>query len=182
MSTRTQYLSFIVSGEEYALGILKVREIIEYNTVTQLPGAPVWIRGVVNLRGNVMPVVDLAVKLGLPPAALTRRSCIVVVELTLGAEPLVLGVLADSIGQVLELEPGDVVPSPSFGTRVHVDYLLGLGRVEASKRLVLLLDIDKVLSTQEVLTASMPQPPWSALAQPPAPHGMPVPQGVPLPD
>jgi purine-binding chemotaxis protein CheW len=153
-ATSMQYLSFILAGEEYALGILQVKEIIEYDTVTRIPGAPVWVRGVFNLRGSVVPVVDLAVKLGMPPATLTRWSCIVVVEVKLGGERLVLGLLADAIGQVMELEPSEVVPPPSFGTPVHVDYLVGMGRPGGGKKFVLLMDIDKVLSSQEVLVAS----------------------------
>ncbi|WP_257450922.1 chemotaxis protein CheW [Archangium lipolyticum] len=153
-ATSTQYLSFILAGEEYALGILQVKEIIEYDTVTRIPGAPVWVRGVFNLRGSVVPVVDVAVKLGMPPATLTRWSCIVVVEVKLGGERLVLGLLADAIGQVMELAPGEVVPPPAFGAPVHVDYLVGMGRPGGGKKFVLLMDIDKVLSSQEVLVAS----------------------------
>jgi len=158
----TQYLSFIVAGEEYALGILRVKEIIEYDTVTRIPGTPAWVRGVFNLRGSVVPVVDLAVKLGQAPSPLSRWSCIVVVEVKLGGEHLVLGLLSDAIGQVVELGPGDVMPPPSFGTPVHVDYLLGMGRLETAKKFVLLLDIDKVLNSQEVLTASALRAPGEA--------------------
>jgi len=162
-ATSMQYLSFILAGEEYALGILQVKEIIEYDTVTRIPGAPVWVRGVFNLRGSVVPVVDLPVKLGMPPATLTRWSCIVVVEVKLGGERLVLGLLADSIGQVMDLAPGDVLPPPSFGTPVPVDYLVGMGRTGVGRKFVLLLDLDKVLSNQEVLTAStLPSPPVEA--------------------
>ncbi len=161
-ATSMQYLSFILAGEEYALGILQVKEIIEYDTVTRIPGAPVWVRGVFNLRGSVVPVVDLPVKLGMPPATLTRWSCIVVVEVKLGGERLVLGLLADSIGQVMDLGPGDVLPPPSFGTPVSMDYLVGMGRLAAGRKFVLLLDIDKVLSSQEVLTASTLQAPPTA--------------------
>lgn len=151
----TQYLSFIIAGDEYALGILQVKEIIEYDTVTRIPGAPVWVRGVFNLRGSVVPVIDLAVKLGMSPSTLTRWSCIVVVEVRMGGDRIVLGLLSDAIGQVMELEQGDVVPPPPFGTPVNVDYLLGVGRVGTGKKFVLLLDIDKVLSGQELLTASV---------------------------
>ena len=154
LSASSQYLSFIIAGEEYALGILQVKEIIEYDTITRVPGVPEWIRGVFNLRGSVVPVVDLSVKLGMPPATLTRWSCIVVVEVKREGERTVLGLLADSIGQVMELEAKDVVPPPGFGTAVHVDYLLGLGKADEGRKFVLLLDIDKVLSSQEVLTAS----------------------------
>lgn len=147
----SQYLSFFVAGEEYALGILQVREIIEYETVTRVPGAPAWIRGVTNLRGSVLPVIDLAVKFGLPPSTLQRRSCVVVVEVSLQGDKLVLGVLADAIGQVVELGAGDVEPPPAFGAPVRVDYLQGLGR--AGKKFILLLDIDRVLTGQEILVA-----------------------------
>ena len=150
----SQYLSFIIAGEEYALGILQVKEIIEYDIVTRIPGTPAWVRGVFNLRGSVVPVVDLSVKLGMPPSQLTRWSCIVVVEVKLGQERIVLGLLSDAIGQVIELEPEAVMPPPSFGTPIHVDYLLGMGRLGTGKKFVLLLDIDKVLSSQEVLAAN----------------------------
>jgi purine-binding chemotaxis protein CheW len=162
----TQYLSFIIAGEEYALGILQVKEIIEYDTVTRVPGVPVWVRGVFNLRGSVVPVVDLSVKLGMAPSTLTRWSCIVVVEVKMGEERVVLGLLSDAIGQVIELEAGAVVPPPAFGTSVHVDYLLGMGRLGTEKKFVLLLDIDKVLSSQEVLTASALRAPVDAPAEP----------------
>jgi purine-binding chemotaxis protein CheW len=162
----TQHLSFIIAGEEYALGILQVKEIIEYDTVTRIPGAPVWVRGVFNLRGSVVPVVDLAVKLGMPPATLTRWSCIVVVEVRLSGERIVLGLLSDAIGQVIEMEPGDMVPPPAFGTPVQVDYLLGMGRMGTGRKFVLLLDIDKVLSNQEVLAASALRTAVEAPAEP----------------
>jgi purine-binding chemotaxis protein CheW len=161
-ATSTQYLSFILAGEEYALGILQVKEIIEYDTITRIPGAPVWVRGVFNLRGSVVPVVDLAVKLGLAPTIPTRWSCIVVVEVKSGGERLVLGLLADTIGQVIDLTPGEVVPPPAFGVPVHVDYLVGMGRQGSERKFVLLLDIDKVLSSQEVVTASTLQAPAEA--------------------
>jgi purine-binding chemotaxis protein CheW len=160
--TSMQYLSFIVAGEEYALGILQVKEIIEYDTVTRIPGVPTWVRGVFNLRGSVVPVVDLAVKLGQPSSPLTRWSCIVVVEVKLGGERVILGMLSDAIGQVIELAPGDVMAPPAFGTPVHVDYLLGMGRVGTGKKFVLLLDIDKVLNSQEVLAASALRTPVDA--------------------
>jgi purine-binding chemotaxis protein CheW len=164
----TQYLSFIIAGDEYALGILQVKEIIEYDTVTRIPGAPVWVRGVFNLRGSVVPVIDLAVKLGMSPSTLTRWSCIVVVEVRMGGDRIVLGLLSDAIGQVMELEQGDVVPPPPFGTPVHVDYLMGVGRVGTGKKFVLLLDIDKVLSGQEVLTASVLAAPVDTAVEPKA--------------
>jgi purine-binding chemotaxis protein CheW len=144
-----QYLSFQVAGEEYALGILRVREIIEYGVVTRVPLTPPWIRGVFNLRGGVVPVVDLAVKFGVPREEITPRTCIVIVEADLGGETVLMGLVADAVNQVMELRPDDIEPPPSFGTRVRVDYLGGVAR--AGKGFVLLLDIDRVLSADEVL-------------------------------
>jgi purine-binding chemotaxis protein CheW len=154
LSPSAQYLSFFLAGEEYALGILRAREILEYDTITRVPGVPVWIRGVFNLRGSVVPVIDLATKLGMPPATPTRWSCIVVVEVKLDGERVVLGMLVDSIGQVMELEAKDVAPPPPFGTPVHLDYLAGMGPSDGGRKFVLLLDIDKVLSDQEVRSAA----------------------------
>jgi purine-binding chemotaxis protein CheW len=163
----TQYLSFFIAGEEYAVGILQVREIIEYDTVTRVPSAPEWIRGVTNLRGSVLPVIDLAMKLGLPQSIVHPRSCIVVVEVTFQGEKLVMGVLADAVGQVLDLGPGDVEPPPAFGTPVHAEYLIGMGR--AGRKFTLLLDIDRVLNSQEIRAAS------AAVAEPQEPSAPPEP-------
>jgi len=160
----SQYLSFFIAGEECALGILQVREIIEYDTVTRVPGAPPWVRGVTNLRGSVLPVIDLALKLGLPQSAAHRRSCIVVAEVSFQSEKLVLGVLADAIGQVVELGPTEVEPPPAFGSPVRMDYLVGMGR--AGKKFILLLDMDRLLSGQELVAAGVATPPANKEAAP----------------
>lgn len=144
-----QVLTFHIGGDTYAIDILRVREIVEYQTVTRVPTAPVWIRGVVNLRGNVVPVLDLAVKLGLPGAPVGRRTCIVLVEVELQGEEAVLGIVADAVDQVVDLTPADVEPPPSFGARVHPDYLLGMAKLDS--RLALLLDIDRILTSDELL-------------------------------
>jgi purine-binding chemotaxis protein CheW len=149
----TQYLGFHVAEEEYAIGILRVREILEYDTATRVPGTPRSIRGVINLRGRVVPVVDLAVKLGLPESQITKRTCVVVVEVDLEGERSVMGVLADSVSQVLDLPQGEIEPPPPFGPRVRVECLVGMGR--AGKRFVLLLDIDKLLSLDELSVAQL---------------------------
>jgi purine-binding chemotaxis protein CheW len=146
-----QYLGFQIAEEEYAIDILRVREILEYDEVTRVPTTPPSIRGVINLRGRVVPVVDLAVRFGLPEREVTRKTCIVVVEVDLEGESTVLGVLADSVSQVMDLAAGDVVPPPPFGSRVRVDWLRGIGRVD--RRFVLLLDIDRVLSAEELRAA-----------------------------
>ena len=154
-----QYLSFQVAGESYAVGVLQAREIIEYTTVTRVPHAPAAVRGVINLRGSVVPVVDLAVKFGLPQSEIGRRTCVVIVECTIEGESMVMGVMADAVNHVLDLGPADIEPAPSFGTRVRAEYLKGMGKLEQG--FVLLLDMDKLLSGQEAAvaqTASGPAP------------------------
>lgn len=140
-----QYLTFTLAGEEYAVSILKVREIIQYDpTLTSVPTMPGWVRGVINLRGSVVPVIDLAVKLGAPCGAVTHRTCVVVVEASVNGEQTVVGIIADSVSEVKVLPPGDVAPPPEFGTPVRSDLLKGLGK--AGGRFVLILDIDRVLA------------------------------------
>jgi purine-binding chemotaxis protein CheW len=146
-----QYLTFRLGGEEYAVGILQVREILRFEEITRVPAAPPSIRGVLNLRGAVVPVVDLALKFGLPETVVTPRTCIVIVEVEMEGEATVMGVLADAVSQVIELGPGDVEPPPSFGTRVRIDFLKGMAR--QGTRFALLLDIDRLLAT-EVVTAA----------------------------
>jgi purine-binding chemotaxis protein CheW len=150
-SEQSQYLGFHIAGEEYAIGILRVREILEYDTVTRVPTTPPSIRGVINLRGSVVPVVDLAVKLGLAESVVTKRSCVVVVEIVLEGERTVMGLLADAVSQVIDLPAAEIEPPPPFGTRIRVECLLGMGR--AGKKFVLLLDIDRILSTDDVAAA-----------------------------
>jgi len=144
---QTQYLTFLVGDEEYGVGILQAKEIIEYDTVTTVPNAPRFIRGVINLRGSVVPVVDLAVKFGRHPSPVTRRSCIVVVEVQRDGQRTVMGIAADRVSQVAELMPGAIEPPPDFGTGVRSDWLHGLGR--SDKRFILLLNTDRVLTTDE---------------------------------
>jgi purine-binding chemotaxis protein CheW len=144
-----QYLTFVTAGEEYAVGILKVKEIVEYTTITAVPNTPGWIRGVTNLRGSVVPVIDLAVKFALPASRITKFSCIIITEVMSEGEMLTLGVLADSVSQVLDLSEDDIEDPPPFGTRVKLEYLFGMGRID--QKFCLILDIDKVLSTDELL-------------------------------
>jgi len=148
---RAQYLTFFVAGEEYAIPILRVREIIEYSRLTRVPSTPSYIRGVINLRGSVVPVIDLAVKFGFESSAITKTSCIVVVELTSNGEQTVMGVIADAVRQVVDLGEDDIEETPAFGSHARVDFLLGMGIVD--EKFVLLLDIDKVLSATEILAA-----------------------------
>ena len=151
---QSQYLTFHIGSEEYAIGVLQVKEILEYDTLTKVPNTPRSIRGVINLRGSVVPVVDLAVKFGQAPSEVTKRTCIVIAELDLNGERGTMGVMADSVSQVIDLQPGDIEPPPSFGTRVNVAYLQGMAKSTTAKKFVLLLDTDKVLSTDELLAAA----------------------------
>jgi purine-binding chemotaxis protein CheW len=147
-----QYLTFLTAGEEYAISIVKVSEIVEYEAVTTVPNTPAWIRGVTNLRGRVVAVVDLAVKFGLPASRTTKFSCIIITEVMFQGENLTMGVLADSVSQVIDLSADEIEETPSFGTRVKTEYLLGMGAL--GKKFCLILDIDKVLSADELLAVT----------------------------
>ena len=142
------YLTFFIRGEEYAAPILRVKEIIEYETVTRVPSTPSHVRGVINLRGAVLPVIDLAAKFGHGETAATRTTCIVVVETNVGGETLVVGLIADSVSEVVEIADEQIEEPPAFGTGVRVDFLAGMGKLE--NKLVLVLDIDRVLSPVEI--------------------------------
>ena len=144
-----QYLTFMIAGEEYAVSILKVKEIIEYDTVTEVPKTPEWVRGVINLRGSVVPVIDLAPKFRLAPSVAGKLTCIVITEVQCEGEATVMGIMADSVRQVIDLKPKDIEEPPNFGTRVKIDYLLGMAR--SGKKFCLILDTEKVLSTEELL-------------------------------
>jgi len=163
-----QYLTFFTAGEEYAVSIVKISEIVEYETVTTVPNTPAWIRGVTNLRGRVLPVVDLAVKFGLPPSRITKFSCIIVTEVNFQDERLTMGVLADSVSQVIDLAPDEIEETPLFGTRVKTEYLLGMGAM--GKKFCLILDIDKVLSADELLAVTESIPDEAAASQLAAPE------------
>lgn len=147
-----QYLTFSLSDEEYAINIQRVKEIIEYTTITKVPKVPEWIRGVINLRGNVVPVVDLTVRFGLEERPVTKTTCIVIVEVEQDSERTVMGVIADAVNQVIDLSPKDIEEPPAFGTRVRLEYLFGMGKL--GKKFALILNIDSVLSNTELLTVS----------------------------
>ena len=167
-----QHLTFQLAGEQYAVSVLQVREILRYEPVTTVPAAPAAVHGVLNLRGSVVPVVDLAVRFGLPPTEVGRRTCIVIVETESEGERAVTGVLVDAVSEVLELAPADVEPAPAFGTGVRVDFLRGMARM--GPKFALILDLDRVLSTFELMAP--PEEPSDgafdeagALAEEPAP-------------
>jgi purine-binding chemotaxis protein CheW len=144
-----QYLTFMIGGEEYAVSLIKVKEIIEYDTVTEVPKTPAWVRGVINLRGSVVPVIDLAVKFRQAPSVAGKLTCIVITEVQCEGEMNLMGIMADSVRQVIDLKSQEVEAPPTFGTRVKVDYLLGMAR--SGKKFCLILDTEKVLSTDDLL-------------------------------
>ncbi len=145
----TQYLTFGLAGEEYAIAVLEVREILEYTVLTKVPGTPAFIRGVMNLRGSVVPVIDLALKFGLEERPITRWTCIIIIEVAHESDRTTIGILADSVSQVVDLRADDIEPPPSFGTGIRVEYLIGMGKL--GRKFALILDVDKVLSPTEMM-------------------------------
>jgi purine-binding chemotaxis protein CheW len=150
-TAKGQYLTFFVAGEEYAIGILRIKEIIEFSGATRVPGTPSSVVGVINLRGRVVPVVDLAKKFGSPATVITARSCAVIVELEREHDRLVTGLVADAVHEVIEMSDDSIEPPPAFGTRVRIDFLRGIGR--HGERFVLLLDVDRLLDQSETAAA-----------------------------
>ncbi|KQV78592.1 chemotaxis protein CheW [Massilia sp. Root351] len=145
-----QYLTFTLGGETYAVGILAVKEIIEYAGLTPVPMMPEAIRGVINLRGAVVPVMDLAARFGRQASEITKRTCIVIVEVVQGhtGEHQVLGVMVDAVSAVLEIAAADIEPAPAFGARIRSDFIAGMGKVNG--KFVILLDASQVLSVDEI--------------------------------
>ena len=143
-----QYLTFRLGEEIFGLDVGKVREILDMTTITKIPRTPEFLRGVINLRGNVVPVVDMRLKFGLPTVANTVDTCIVVTEVTLEGETTVLGALVDSVQEVFELEPGQIEPAPRIGTRLRTEFIQGMGKRDG--KFIMLLDVDKVFSCNEL--------------------------------
>lgn len=142
-----QYLTFVLGGEVFAIGILAVKEIIEYHSLTVVPMMPASVRGVINLRGAVVPVMDLLARFGRPPGEVTKRTCIVIVETEAGGERQVIGVVVDAVNEVLDIAPADIEPPPSFGARIRSEFIQGMGKVRG--KFVILLDVAHVLSLEE---------------------------------
>ena len=147
-----QYLTFKMEEEIFALDVGKVREILDYTNITKVPQTPEFMKGVINLRGSVVPVVDMRLKFNMPAQDRTVDTCIVVVEIMIDKEQTVLGALVDSVQEVFELEPSQVEPAPRIGTKLNTDFILGMGKRD--DRFVIILDIDKVFSTEELDVAN----------------------------
>ncbi len=143
-----QYLTFLLSGEMYAVGILNVKEIIEYGQLTEIPMMPAFIRGVINLRGSVVPVIDLSARFGGHTTETSRRTCIVIIELVHDEEHHDIGVVVDAVSEVLEVSSADIEPAPSFGAKIRADFIAGMGKIAG--KFVIILDIQKVLSVDEI--------------------------------
>ena len=144
----TQYLTFKLEDEVFALDIAKVREVLDFTTVTKVPRTPEFMRGVINLRGNVVPVVDMRLKFGMNMTEKTVNTCIIIVEVSVEGESTVLGALADSVQEVIDLEPEQIEPAPKIGTRLRTEFIKGMGKRD--DHFIIILDIDRVFSADEL--------------------------------
>jgi purine-binding chemotaxis protein CheW len=147
-----QYLTFVLSGEVFAIGILAIKEIIEYTRPTAVPMSPEYVRGVINLRGAVVPVLDLSVRFGKQASPVTKRTCVVIVEVAAGAERHVIGVIVDTVTAVLDIPATDIEPPPSFGMNIRAELVQGMGKVGG--RFVILLDVNRMLAADELVALS----------------------------
>ena len=143
-----QFLTFTLNKEMFAIGILNIKEILEYGNVTTVPMMPEFIRGVINLRGAVVPVVDLAARFGGQQSEITKRSCIVIIEVTTDDERQDIGVVVDTVSEVLEIPDNEIEPAPSFGAKVRADFIAGMGKIEG--KFVIILNVNNVLSVEEL--------------------------------
>ena len=146
-----KYLTFALGAEEYGLPVLKVREIIKVMDITQVPRVPGHVRGVINLRGKVIPVVDLRLKFGFAPEAATERTCIIVVDVDRPAGKVMMGIVVDSVSEVLNLTGAEIDAPPSFGDAVSTEYMLGLAKVKGAVKI--LLDLDRVLGADTAVAS-----------------------------
>jgi purine-binding chemotaxis protein CheW len=150
-----QYLTFTLAGESFAIGILAIKEIIEYTDLTVVPMMPDYVRGVINLRGSVVPVIDLSMRFGKGASSITKRSCIVILEIHAAGEGNDVGVVVDAVNAVLEIPASEIEPPPTFGARIRTDFIEGMGKVNG--RFVILLDVNHVLATEEMQIIIGPQ-------------------------
>jgi purine-binding chemotaxis protein CheW len=160
-----QYLTFKLGDEVFATDVAKVREVLDFTTITKIPRTPDFMSGVINLRGNVVPVVDLRLCFEMSKTEKTVNTCVVVVEMMLEGEPTVIGALADSVEEVIDLEPEQIEPAPKIGTQIRTDFIKGMGKRDA--QFIMILDIDRIFSAEElsaVRNAELGKPPVEVLA------------------
>ena len=143
-----QYLTFSVSGESFAIPISAIKEIIEYRAPTDVPMMPPYIRGVINLRGRVVPVIDLSVRFGRAKGEVSKRTCIVILEITHEGEQQDISVAVDAVSAVVDIADIDIEPPPKFGARLRADFISGMGKI--GKQFVIVLNVDRVLSIEEL--------------------------------
>lgn len=149
ISEPAQYLTFFLAGEAFAIGILSIKEIIGYANITEVPMMPESVRGVINLRGAVVPVMDLQARFGRASSGITKRTCIVIVEVRMEDEHQVVGIVVDAVNEVLDIAPGEIEPAPAFGTRIRTDFILGMGKIKGD--FVILLDVDRIFDLQDIV-------------------------------
>lgn len=143
-----KYLSFSLENEEYGIGILKVKEIIGMMTITSIPQTPNFVKGVINLRGRVIPIIDLRLKFGMEPMDYTDRTCIIVVEIEGPGGTIQIGCVVDSVSEVLNIHADQIEKPPTFGANLNTNFILGMAKMESGVKI--LLDIDRVLAAEEI--------------------------------
>jgi len=143
-----KYLTFTLAAEEYGIGILKIKEIIGMLPITSVPQTPEFVKGVINLRGKVIPVMDLRLRFGMTSIDYTERTCIIVVEIAGTSGTILVGIVVDAVSEVLNIKSGDIEKTPTFGAKLNTDYILGMAKMEGGVKI--LLDIDEVLSSDEL--------------------------------
>ncbi len=143
-----KYLTFTLAEEEYGIGILKIKEIIGMMPITSVPQTPDFVKGVINLRGKVIPILDLRLRFGMEEMEYTERTCIIVVEIQSRTGKIMIGIVVDSVSEVLNIKGEDIEDTPAFGKKLNTEYILGMAKMEGGVKI--LLDIDRVLSNDEV--------------------------------
>ena len=151
----TQYLTYKLGDETFALDISKVREVLDFTTVTKVPRTPEFMRGVINLRGSVVPVVDLRLKFGMTKTEKSVNTCVIIVEVNVDGETTILGALADSVQEVLDLDASHIEPAPKIGSTVYHDFIRGMGK--HNEQFIIILDVDKVFSADELALVQQTQ-------------------------
>jgi len=158
MTETSQYLTFKLEDEVYATNIAQVREVLEFSKVTKVPRTPDYMRGVINLRGRVVPVLDLKLRFGMKRTEQTVNTCVIIVEVEIEGEPMIIGALADSVQEVIEMDPSVIEPPPKIGTKLNTDFIRGMGKRD--EQFVIILDINKVFSADnlDAVKATMGEP------------------------
>ncbi len=148
LTDTTQFLTFTLAEEIFAVDIIKVQEVLEYTEMTRIPQMPTFMRGVINLRGHVVPVIDMRLKFGMPPAERTINTCIIILEVETEDQKLVLGAMGDSVREVMELAPDQIEPTPKIGANMRTDFIHGMGK--NGDQFIIILDTDRIFSSGEI--------------------------------